>query len=265
MPLPSFQTLCIETPLYVAFEIPASDGPNLTRIERGEVALDCYCQQCDRESLFKAPAHEYSEGAAIMLELKPMPQFFQRTLVCGRSGLHQIQFSFLVLERTLSKTGQYPSFADLAHPELRKYRSVLDKTDYDEFAKGVGLASHGIGIGAFVYMRRIFERLVEKAHTVAKNDQDWNEADYQRSRMDEKIQLLHLRLPPFLVENRLLYSILSKGIHELSEEECRQHFDAVRVGIELILDEAEAQRQMMIKVTKAKKAIHQAHQKLGTS
>ncbi len=34
-----------------------------------------------------------------------------------------------------------------------------------------------------------------------------------------------------------MYSILSKGIHELSEEECLQYFKLMKIGIELILDE----------------------------
>ena len=44
-------------------------------------------------------------------------------------------------------------------------------------------------------------------------------------------------LPDFLVENAYIYSILSKGIHELTEEECQQHFTPLRNSIELILDE----------------------------
>jgi len=49
--------------------------------------------------------------------------------------------------------------------------------------------------------------------------------------------LLKAELPEFLVENRKLYGILSKGIHSLTEEECLEYFDVVKAGIELILDE----------------------------
>jgi hypothetical protein len=34
-----------------------------------------------------------------------------------------------------------------------------------------------------------------------------------------------------------MYSILSLGIHELDEQTCLAHFDTLRVGIEIILDE----------------------------
>ncbi|KKL23256.1 hypothetical protein LCGC14_2427220 [marine sediment metagenome] len=36
-------------------------------------------------------------------------------------------------------------------------------------------------------------------------------------------------LPEFLVENRSLYAILSKGIHALSEDECLQYFETVKI------------------------------------
>ena len=55
--------------------------------------------------------------------------------------------------------------------------------------------------------------------------------------MDEKIKLLEDYLPAFLVQNRRLYGILSKGVHELSEAECIKAFPTVKGGLELILDE----------------------------
>jgi len=82
----------------------------------------------------------------------------------------------------------------------------------------------------------VFEYLIEEAHAIASKDKDWDEAAFQRARMDEKIQILGAFLPDFLVENRGLYKILSTGIHSLSEEDCLKAFPVVKVGIELILD-----------------------------
>jgi hypothetical protein len=55
--------------------------------------------------------------------------------------------------------------------------------------------------------------------------------------MYEKILILREHFPETLVQNTLMYSILSKGIHELTEGECLQYFNAVKIGIELVLDE----------------------------
>jgi hypothetical protein len=48
---------------------------------------------------------------------------------------------------------------------------------------------------------------------------------------------LFKELPEFLVKNTILYGILSKGVHELDEEECHEYFEIVRIAIEEILDE----------------------------
>ncbi len=108
---------------------------------------------------------------------------------------------------------------------------------YGELARGIGLFAHGIGIGAFVYLRRIFERFITEAHAAASKEPGWDEGAFQRSRMDERILLLKTHLPAFVGENRAVYGVMSTGIHELSEAECLKYFPAVRLAIELMLDE----------------------------
>lgn len=53
----------------------------------------------------------------------------------------------------------------------------------------------------------------------------------------EKIEKLQDKLLCFLVDNNILYGILSKGIHELTEKECLLYFDYVKQAIEVMLDE----------------------------
>ena len=76
---------------------------------------------------------------------------------------------------------------------------------------------------------------------------------YQNSRISEKIELLDKHLPGFLVENKILYGILSKGIHVLTENECLEYFETVKVGIELILDEKLEKFEKEKKIEEAKK------------
>jgi hypothetical protein len=109
-----------------------------------------------------------------------------------------------------------------------------------------------------VYLRRIFESLVEEAHVAAKGDAGWDEEAYGRYRMSEKVGTLRAHLPPFLVEHPAMYSLLSKGIHELSEQECLKHFSTLRIGIELILDQRIEARERFQKISAAKAAIQKA-------
>lgn len=99
--------------------------------------------------------------------------------------------------------------------------------------KAGGLFSHGIGIGAFVYLRRIFERLIEDARAGAQLD----EAAFYQKRMAERVDDLKHVLPASVVRFKAAYGILSKGVHELSEEECKRFFPVIRAAIIMMLEE----------------------------
>lgn len=143
----------------------------------------------------------------------------------------------------IQKVGQFPSLADIANDEANKFRSVLNKEDSSELHKAIGLAAHGVGIGSFVYMRRIFERLVYSRFHEAKDANQWNEEEFLRLRMNEKVHFLSGHLPSFLVENSRIYSILSVGIHELSEAQCLSYFEMLKQSIIIILEEDKARKE----------------------
>ena len=157
----------------------------------------------------------------------------------------------------LKKVGQTPSLADMQFFDLRKYQRVL-KGSYKELTRAIGLFSAGVGIGSFVYLRRIFEGLCEEAHQQCANIESWDEALYKASHFNERIEIMEKHgiqlLPPELapVRNKL-YGVLGKGIHEYTESECLELFPWVRMAIELILNnrlaaiERESKIQEMIK------------------
>src|SRR5688572_26476501 len=115
---------------------------------------------------------------------------FTVVLVCTRqSREHRAFFNFLIWDNKIMKIGQYPSRADIERVNLDKYRRILGKEKYREFVRAVGLVANGIGVGSFVYLRRIFEHLIEQAATESKSapDSGWDEQSFRRKRMDEKI------------------------------------------------------------------------------
>ena len=138
---------------------------------------------------------------------------------------------------TLMKVGQNPPMVDFHIEQIKRYKALLTNEKLKEFVRAIGLVTHGVGIGSFVYLRRIFEELIQEAHQIASKQVNWNEDEYYEARVAEKIELLKNFLPDFLMENKALYGIMSKGIHELSEQECLDYFDTVRLGIESILEE----------------------------
>ena len=187
----------------------------------------------------------------------------KHTIKCARTGEEFYTFSYFdSATKTLQKIGQYLSIADFHISQIKQYDTVLPKEQLKEFTRAIGLAANGVGIGSFVYLRRIFETLLEEAHQKGMSDSGWNEEKYAASRMAEKIELLKNHLPKFLVENKALYSILSKGIHSLTENECLEYFETVKVGIEFILDEKLEQFEREKKMEDARKKISSLSSKL---
>lgn len=244
------QSFYVHTPLYIPYELPDKFNDEIKKIwlQTEEYTIDCYCMECKKESVFNAKLEFDTPSLHTIFnkpEINPQLKYanfntevaINKTLTCTRNRAHQVHILIKILNKKIIKVGQYPSYVDLSEQKIKQYRKIISQNDYSEFSRAIGLASHGVGIGAFVYLRRIFEKLVEGAHIEAKKDTDWNEEAYKRSRMDEKIDLLSKHLPATLVQQKSLYGILSSGIHGLSEVECLQAFPIVRLGIELILDE----------------------------
>lgn len=264
--LPAMAELCLNVPLYHPFPV---DGSTNTK-ELDEVILykgniDCYCMECGKSSVFQINTSNVPSWKQEDDDYSNQTNHrFHRVFSCTRNREHELTFYFRIHDHTITKIGQYPSLADLASVEIQKYRKILG-SQYAEFNRAVGLASHGIGIGAFVYLRRIFEHLIEEAHRLEMGSSGWDEELYQTSRIDERILLLKRSLPEFLVENKSLYGILSKGIHELSEDECLGAFPVTKLGIELILDERLEKLQRQDKIRQATKEISRLGQSLKRS
>ena len=249
--LPSPEEFFISTPIYEVFSLEDENAKLYWNTEYFEGTIDIYCPECGMHSIFERvniDKHFNLRGSAY-------DHLLQVELTCTRNRDHSIYYLFKVWNKTLQKIGQYPSIADLNIQDVKKYSKVLESEKFKELVKAIGLCAHGIGVGSFVYLRRIFESLINEAHNNSVNDDDWNEEEFKQGGMSEKIKLLESSLPVFLVENRRLYGILSKGIHELSENECLKAFPIVKVGIEIILDEKLEERKRTIKLEDARKAI----------
>lgn len=248
--LPSPEDFCLTVPLYEEFGYDRDQPNPFFGLEHFEGVLDCFCQGCGRHSVFNRtnkPAyqeHHHSQNYVL-------PLWF----ACSRDKGHKFCFIFHSHQGVLRKIGQYPSLADLAVPDLQKYRAVLGNEAYRELTRAVGLASHGVGVGAFVYLRRIFEGLIEKARQAAQAEEGWDAAAFDNARMDDKIAMLAHHLPRFLVENRAIYGIMSVGVHTLPEARCLEAFPVVRVGIELMLDEHLERMARDKKITAATKGL----------
>jgi hypothetical protein len=227
-------------PLYKTVVIGQELSQAISAIYQLDEPFDAFCPSCAKESTFNS-VNAKLENTILMKEVR-----------CSRKE-HRLIVFFSVDNQTLVKIGQTPSLADIATAETILFKSVLAKNQLHELNKGIGLAAHGVGVGSYVYLRRVFESLVEEAHAIAINDSGWNEEEYQRSRMKEKIQLLAHHLPEFLVKHPVLYGILSKGVHELTEEECLADFDKLKSAIFVIAEEKLSELKRKKRIEEASK------------
>lgn len=238
-----------------------------------DIQFDCYCTSCDKNSTFKkktvpspppAPGMSFSSNSHRDGEtdqdryLRLSRGEHSLKFHCQRDNKHVYSFHFRVDDNKIMKIGQYPSIADLELHKIQKYRSLL-KDDYKDFSKAIGLYSHGIGAGSYVYLRRIFENLIVEQKDIAfQTDASLVADEFERKRMDEKIQYIKDFLPNPLVENRQIYGILSKGIHELSEDDCLSMFPSLELGIEIILDWKLAEKEKQEKENRLKTFVSNA-------
>ncbi|MGE7092552.1 hypothetical protein ACQKII_14125 [Lysinibacillus sp. NPDC048646] len=243
----TFEDLITKTGLYeeVSFKNDTNEELLIFLQNKLETNVDMHCIHCKKDSTF----HMTNKPTAIDSYQFVIPyheSFIENNYLdgnvynfyfsCSRDIKHSYVFTLKFNETSVFKIGQFPAVAALEKNDIERYKKLLKK-DYTNLNTAIGLRSHGIGAGSYVYLRRIFEDLIEEKHLEAQNDDDWDVKDFSNLRMKEKIKELKHKLPSILIETPQLYGILSKGIHELSEDECKEYFEITKYAIELILDE----------------------------
>lgn len=247
--IPALREILLNTSLYHIMVASPNDEDKVYILRESNFQIDAFCIKCNDRSIFKThrPSRvnrpiSISNSISNTHEASSLsPGSFACSISCVRCSTPYTYY-FKMSKDGLMKIGQYPSLEDIGSGELIKYRNILDKGDYGELKRAAGLAAHGIGIGSFVYLRRIFERLIYK-HRDSLVERGNPIPDFDGMRMDDKIKALSSVLPPALVEHRKVYAILSIGIHALDEAACRKYFPVVKSAILQILDQDVAAKE----------------------
>lgn len=233
---PAPESFCLTVPLYKEYAVTEESFAELQKLVDYSGHLDTYCPDCKSHTVFNCRSNHPRPW--VTMDDWASVEFLAITAVCSRDKTHFGIYYFRSNRATgIQKVGQYPSTADSNLFDAKKYSKVLKSEDFRGFTKSIGLAAHGIGAGSLVYLRRIFESLIKEAHVVALKDSGWDEAAYNNGRMQDRVKLLKDHLPSFLVDHHKIYSVLSNGVHELSEDDCLEFFPLLKMSIELILDQ----------------------------
>jgi hypothetical protein len=241
----TLEQFAFQIPLYSKINLPKDLILKATLYGSRPFTVDGHCPKCGKNSTFSGDNGTLNLGVESdsVRRLRAFAGHKILEMTCARDNQHRLRYWFLLTQDTVEKFGQNPSLADIANDEAATYRSVLNKNDASELHKAIGLAAHGVGIGSFVYLRRIFERLIYDRFKSFKVVEGWDEADFLKLKMDEKVKFLKGHVPNFLYENRRLYGILSKGIHELSDEVCLKVFEPLKLSIKIILEEDKKKKE----------------------
>lgn len=262
----------LDSPLYRPYPFNGVDVFGVKACLGYRGTYDSWCIHCSRDSTFtlsedstSALARALSRGSADDCVLAGAHVLKGN---CSRCRMTTEFFVFLVKgddfaepvsKGTITKIGQYPSAADLTADSHRRYRPILGAVKTRELTKACGLFAHGVGAGSLVYLRRIFEHLLEDAQGHAQDESAELDFDaIQTMRIADKIHALREFLPTMLVENRAIYSDLSAGIHTHNEERCLDSFEPLLECILLILEE----RLEKYEKQKRKQAVTQSLNKL---
>lgn len=145
------------------------------------------------------------------------------------------------------KLGEAPPFGPPTSSKLIK----LIGPDREAFLKGRQCENQGLGIGAFVYYRRVVEnqksRILQQIIKVAEKigadpDQVKLLSDAEKEiQFSKAMDIAKPALPESLLINGhnplgLLHSALSEGLHTLSDEECLETAGSVRVVLNELSD-----------------------------
>jgi hypothetical protein len=168
----------------------------------------------------------------------------------------------------IRKIGEWPP---LAHVPKSKLLSLFGR-DKDIYLKGRRCEAEGLGIGAFVYYRRIVEGkkielfgLIIKALKTSHHKKELIDGFERAGRLNsfkESVDAIKDIFPPELKIHghnplTLLFKALSKGVHEMNDVECLENAKDIRVILISLLEKLDQMSKDDADIREAIKKLNQ--------
>ena len=175
--------------------------------------------------------------------------YFDYVFKCTNEPSLHVYKMFIALTKkgntfSVTKIGQYPSMIDVHGFDFDKYKKQLESIyAYQDYRKAELCNSDGFSAGAYTYLRRVFEKMLNKYCEGLELEDDHTDTKIKACKdcFDKRVHKLLNKL----------YKILSKGIHQLDDEESANYYIYLRIVIEMQLefmketDDNEAQTKML--------------------
>jgi hypothetical protein len=286
--LPPAEEVFLQWPIYKDIDLTYVPYDELIEILFFENSLDCVCPYCIQEgkSIFKSTVRRpegikgFSTETQLKMQIMNMSSgrfmvigerekydykngYYDLRFKCQRDESHIITFNLTVFKNHLMKIGQFPSVSHIKSSEFEKYKPVIGDENVEELKKAERSYGMHLGVGAFTYLRRIFERIVEKFHGEAKNSPVWSaekEEKFSNIRLVEKLEMLEDFLPKFVVDNKkTFYAVLSNAVHNMNDKECLENYETAKECLDIILDEMLSNYEKEERERKAKSKLDKLH------
>lgn len=225
--------------------------------------ISLYCSHCDKTQPFRDPASDpraksgrvTNMGALVQkhidsekLEpLRGISHFYFRCTGCQLSEF-RCWVEVSGVECWIQKVGQFPPWDISVSKELA--RALEDDTDTYKRAKIC--LSQGYGLAACAYLRRVLENRInhileliyeyEKERGAPESKLSKIKSLLESKHVDEKLSHAYKYAPESVIVQgtnplRVIYELLSRGIHNLSEDECTDSAMKLKTNLEYVLGE----------------------------
>lgn len=231
----------IKGALYSRFELTRDEQVEIINYASRFSGLDFYCSDCQADKTFIYDSDECGDsmgrfryGTRSICYFSNIKSIVYKCPSCNK----RIYVEFLFFDNYMMKLAQYPALCEVSRDELKKFQKnkLIDKDYFKEIQKADVCACDGYFVAAFTYMRRVFENLIKNIFNHNQQNIGIPYEEYVKKRTDEKIVIIKDYLPIDDDVYMPLFSLLSEGIHSLTEEECAENYKLLKsVLLELLV------------------------------
>ena len=213
-----------------------------------EIQLHCDHENCNGARFFRC-----TSGKNVQIKSDDY-EFFYVTYLC--SNCQRVEKVFSLAAKTMEENkpeGQCYKFGELPTygPPVSSKLIKLIGPDRDEFLKGRRCENQGLGVGSFIYYRRVVEnqknRILEQIIKVSekigssKEKVDTLKKAVNETQFSKALEMAKDSIPESLLINGhnpilLLHSALSEGVHALNDEQCLELSGSIRIVLGELAD-----------------------------
>lgn len=275
-----FTNFLLKKPLYSKWKLDNNGTYLVGYNEFEDETFTSNCKECSLQTFILSPlpnSHfKASKRAPNTVEpnslMKNIPttinlKIFQEYVAkCQGCKEYELRFNFRLVktskETFIEKIGQYPPYNKEVDKDLKNF---LDDENLGYYQKGLMNLSHGYGIGAFIYLRRVIEKeihkLIDKISTPENPNQDKILAAKEKYQDKKQMSILIDKIFQYLPASlkclgdnpiQLLYEQTSVGIHGLSDDECAERSESIDEILKKVVKELNREK---IETQKVKDAI----------